>query len=107
MAFIAYVKPIEWAPDPTYVNDPLQTTMEYYAIRLGTNVKQALWSFYPAVAVPTQDLEVDILGNDFTKYQVDEDLQKYGFTRNYLVEESITQVEEKLNENVVGIEELM
>lgn len=106
MAITAYEKPIEWVPDPTYVNDPLQT-MEYYSWRLGTSIKHALWTFYPAIANPTQDLEADILGGDFVKYEVDDDLQKYGFTRNYLVKDSIDKVETQLNEDFGLIDSLM
>lgn len=103
MSFIAYETSLDYTPDVQYVNEP-RNTMEYYAWRIGLNEKYALWMFKPAVTSPTQDLVDDILPEDYQQIIVDDDLQKYGFFRTFLLDQTIADVEQFFTEELSKIE---
>lgn len=102
---LAYETDKSWVPDPQYVNDPLQD-QEYYAWVIGGNEKYNLWTFTPAVSAPTQDLVGDILPPEYVVYEVNDDLQKYGHQRRFLLSEPISVVEEFFNTTDEIIESL-
>lgn len=103
MSLTAYEVSIDYTPDDQYVNEP-RNTMEYYAWRIGINDKYALWMFQPAVTSPTQDLIADILPAEYAIVTVDDDLQKYGFLRTFLLDQSIAKVEEFFTNEFTTIE---
>ena len=92
MSLIAYEVPIDWIPDPDYVNDP--PDYEYLAWRLGTNAKAqtALWTIQQVASVPTVSI-IDLLPVGYVEVIVDDDTKKYGHVREVYPTLSISDVE--------------
>lgn len=105
MSFIAYETPVDYEPDIEYVNEP-RNTMEYYAWRIGINEKYALWVFQQAVEAPTQNLIDDILPETYQVVEIDDDLQKYGFFRTFMLDQSVAEVDDFLRAETDDIESL-
>lgn len=105
MSFIAYEVSGDYTPDEQYVNEP-RNTMEYYAWKIGINDKYALWVFQASVPSPTQDLVADILPAEYQVVVVQDDLQKYGFFRTYLLDKTVLQLEEFFTEEFSNIQSL-
>lgn len=105
MSFIAYETAADYVPDIQYVNEP-RNTMEYYAWQIGINEKYSLWVFQAAILSPTQDLATDILPEEYQIIVVNDDLQKYGFFRTFLLDKTVLQMEEFFTEEVSNIQSL-
>lgn len=103
MSLIAYETSIDYTPDVQYVNEP-RNTLEYYAWRIGMNEKYALWVFQPAIETPTQDLVADILPVDYQVLVIDDDLQKYGFFRTFMLDQTVAKMDEFFADEVSKIE---
>jgi hypothetical protein len=89
---IAYEVPIDWVPDEDYVNLP--PDYEYLAWKLGTNVNAgtALWTIQQVVESPTVTV-IDLLPVGYKEVIVNDDLQKFGHTREVYPKDSISDVE--------------
>jgi hypothetical protein len=105
MSLTAYEIAVDWEPDYQYVNEP-RNTMEWYAWIIGVNNKYNLWMFQPAILSPTQDLVADILPVDYTVITINDDLQKYGYFRTFMLDQSVAQMEEFFVEEFDIIESL-
>lgn len=99
--FIAYKVPIDWSPDPDFVNDP--PSPEYLGWRIGDNVIEgtSLWVINQVVETPTVSLGA-ILPPDASRVVVTDDLTKYGFRRQLLIKSSINEVEAFLAEQTAA-----
>lgn len=88
-----YITPIEWVPNPNFVNEP--PDYEYLAYRLSADIKtgRALWTFEAVVASPTLTIEDLLLNVKYETIEISEDLTKYGFTRHLYPRNTINEVE--------------
>lgn len=89
-----YITPIDWIPNPNFVNEP--PDYEYLAYRLSADVKtgRAVWAIEPVVASPTVTIDNLLLNVKYETIEISEDLTKYGFTRNLYPQNTINEVED-------------
>jgi hypothetical protein len=89
-----YITPIDWIPNPNFVNEP--PDYEYLAYRLSGDVKtgRAVWAIEPVVDSPTVTIENLLLGVDYEVIDISGDLNRYGFERNLYPHSTINEVED-------------
>jgi hypothetical protein len=100
MALVGYILPIDFVPNPKYINDPLQEE-EYVGFRLSTDkVSQtSIWTFGLVVDAPTTDLAV-LLPPSAKQVTIDDDLIKFGYRRQLFTGLTINDVEDLVNQNI-------
>jgi hypothetical protein len=99
MALTAYEVSTEWIPDSLYINSP--PYYEFLAWKLSTNFKTqtSLWVIQQ-VATATSFVLADLLPTSYKLITVNDELEKFGYTRHLYPKLSIFDVEAYINNQV-------
>lgn len=98
MALLYYELPIDWVPDPMYINEP--PDYQYLAWKMGENktTNKSLWAISEAVASPSVSIEValGLAPTSFTSTPIVDDSPTLGFERDLEVRSTISGVRGKM-----------
>lgn len=91
MSLVAYEIPLDWVPDPVYINAPFGVHYLAWQIGVNSNLKTGLWLIAPVISSP-EPLE-DLLPASYSTQSLDADTATYGQKRTVQSKDTIDVVQ--------------